>query len=526
MRIRRPSRINLRQLILLLAVFSAAVMLAGGMAGAYQVQRQQLVANTLDANEAFARKLARTTSDMLLRAQSNLAYAADILERSGMAPVVQQAEVERLRRLELGFNTVTIVNEHNIVQALSPETLGLKGRRLDLKDWNGMGSDRVPMISPPYVSVLGNLAIRISHPLSGPQGRSLGRLSASVYLRADGGLQRLIGEQYFRDGTYVYVVDAQGRLLYHPQSDRIGEIVINNPVINAVRKGRSGQMRLVNSRGVDMLAGYAHVPAADWGVVVQRPVAVPLQGLNDLMLRVLRLAVWPALALLALLWLLSRWISRPLGELSQIVRDGYEDGMAQRIAAVRCWYLEAQRLRGALLAGHGQVRTRMGELHSAAHTDPLTRLGNRRGLEIVLGALEARGQPFAMAALDIDFFKRVNDLHGHDAGDRVIVGLADLMRAQARQDDALFRLGGEEFLVVLPETDLAGAAGIAERLRAAMADARMLGDEVVTLSAGVAVWKGGDAGLTLKAADQALYRAKQGGRNRVEVVPPEGIPGM
>jgi hypothetical protein len=128
MRIRRSAGINLRHLILLLAVFSAAVMLAGGMAGAYQVQRQQLMASTLDANEAFATKLARTTSDLLLRAQNNLAYAAGLMVRSGMTPAVQQAEVERLRHLELGFNAVTVVDMQGVVRAASPESLGLKGR--------------------------------------------------------------------------------------------------------------------------------------------------------------------------------------------------------------------------------------------------------------------------------------------------------------------------------------------------------------------------------------------------------------
>ena len=515
MRIRRPSRINLRQLILLLAVFSAAVMLAGGMAGAYQVQRQQLMLSTLDANEAFAAKLARTTSDLLLRAQSNLAYAAELMVRSGMSPDVQQTEVDRLHHLDLGFNTVTVVGRRGIVRAAAPEALNLRGRQLDMSRWRDLVDPRVPTISAPFVTVLGNLAIVISNPLFDRLGQPLGRLSATMYLRADGGLQRLASEQYFRDGTYVYVVDSERRLLYHPEPGRIGAVVVGNPVIESVLKGRSGQMRVVNSQGVDMLAGYAHVAAADWGVVVQRPTDLALRGLNDLMLRVLRLSVWPALALLVLLWLLSRWISRPLGELSRVVQDGYEDGMAQRIAAVKCWYLEAQRLRGALLAGQGQVRSRMGELHSAAQTDPLTGLGNRRGLEAAMKTLEAIERPFAMVALDIDFFKRINDLHGHDAGDRVLVGLAGLMRSQARQDDGLFRLGGEEFLMVLPETDAAGAAGIAERLRAATEGARVLGDEIVTLSAGVAVWDGGDVESTLKTADQALYRAKQGGRNRV-----------
>src|SRR5690606_41453218 len=148
-----------------------------------------------------------------------------------------------LRHLDLGFNTVTVVDGRGVIQAFSPLTRDLKGRRLDVKNGNGIGEDRVPMISAPYVSVLGNLAIRLSHPLFDRTGHLLGRLSATVYLKNDGGLQRLIGEQYFRDGTYVYVVDAQGRLLYHPQPERIGEIIMNNPAIDSVRKGRSGQDR-------------------------------------------------------------------------------------------------------------------------------------------------------------------------------------------------------------------------------------------------------------------------------------------
>jgi hypothetical protein len=142
MRIRRPSRINLRQLILLLAVFSAAVMLAGGMAGAYQVQRQQLMLSTLDANEAFAAKLARTTSDLLLRAQSNLAYAAELMVRSGMSPDVQQTEVDRLHHLDLGFNTVTVVDMRGIVRAAAPEALNLRGRQLDTSRWRDLVDQR------------------------------------------------------------------------------------------------------------------------------------------------------------------------------------------------------------------------------------------------------------------------------------------------------------------------------------------------------------------------------------------------
>jgi diguanylate cyclase (GGDEF)-like protein len=126
--------------------------------------------------------------------------------------------------------------------------------------------------------------------------------------------------------------------------------------------------------------------------------------------------------------------------------------------------------------------------------------------------------------IDIDHFKKVNDTHGHPAGDAVLRGVAAVARAQARETDLVARYGGEEMAVVLPETDAAGARTIAERLRAAVegtAHATEHGTLRVTISVGVATWPGGGqtAEELLTTADRALYRAKQTGRNRVESGP-------
>jgi two-component system, cell cycle response regulator len=132
------------------------------------------------------------------------------------------------------------------------------------------------------------------------------------------------------------------------------------------------------------------------------------------------------------------------------------------------------------------------------------------------------GAETAVMLFDIDHFKQVNDRHGHPAGDQVLRQLAERALRQVRSVDLVGRLGGEEFIVVMPETSLAGAAIVAERVRAAVAEELFTlpddGKQIpVTISIGVAVTGQGTEGLEdlLKRADDALYDAKNAGRNRV-----------
>jgi len=154
-----------------------------------------------------------------------------------------------------------------------------------------------------------------------------------------------------------------------------------------------------------------------------------------------------------------------------------------------------------------------------ARVDKLTGVLNRRGFEEQLALEKARAAraaaPIAAVCLDLDHFKRVNDQLGHDAGDRVLVRLGVVLREQARPVDVIARLGGEEFVAVLPLADAAGAYAYAERVRAALAAS---GIPRVTASAGVAAADGPeDLHALVRAADAALYEAKRAGRDRTVV---------
>jgi diguanylate cyclase (GGDEF)-like protein len=168
------------------------------------------------------------------------------------------------------------------------------------------------------------------------------------------------------------------------------------------------------------------------------------------------------------------------------------------------------------------LRLETRSLAEIARTDPLTGALNRKGLADELTRIVRLngGQSFPMTLvfIDIDHFKRVNDTLGHDTGDQVIRGLAELVRSDVQRDDLFARWGGEEFLLVFRDTAGLKGRDIAERLRERIASARWVEGLRVTCSFGVAEWhRGEDLNEGIKRADEAMYRAKQEGRDRVEI---------
>ncbi len=199
-----------------------------------------------------------------------------------------------------------------------------------------------------------------------------------------------------------------------------------------------------------------------------------------------------------------------------------EDLQARLIPAARVTSLHRR-----LAQQQGELELLNNELIDIAHKDQLTGLGNRRAMQEDLDLLEGRviryGHRYCMALLDVDHFKSYNDVYGHQAGDRVLQAVAAQLKAEARGGDALYRYGGEEFLCIFPEQSLQNGTLAVQRMRAGLeqlalphaANAR----GVLTLSAGLAMLDPAhtsSAAEVLKHADEALYRAKELGRNRVE----------
>ncbi|KGD86864.1 diguanylate cyclase [Achromobacter sp. RTa] len=510
-------RIHLRGLVLALTIFSAVVATANTLYASYRVQREQLIANTLEANRVYAAKLAESAGAFLKTAQRQLEYSARHLAARFDVPELLATEAVRLQEQTDSFNSVAVIRADGMVLAASQSLRGFVGTRVDNDGSRAALKARKPMISKPYVSLSGNLLINVSQPIHGDNGRYLGYIAGTIYLRSEGALHMLLGKHHYQDGSYLYVVDHEGRLIYHEDTARIGEDVTANPAVAAVMRGQSGAQRLVNTRGVDMLAGFADVPLSGWGVVAQRPTKATLEPLDDLIRALIGYAAPFALAFLLAIWWCARKISQPLSQLATNVEHQEVAVAMQRVQSVRAWYFEAQRLKRAVLRSFTSLQDEIGKLNQASITDPLTSLHNRRGLQAAVERMQAAGSPFAVVALDIDHFKQINDTYGHTVGDEVIRGVAQLMRDCSRPSDVLCRNGGEEFLILLPAAGMKEAANMAERLRKSLEEHRLHGTAGITLSAGVAQWPsaGPDVGAAFRAADEALYAAKQQGRNRV-----------
>ncbi len=160
-------------------------------------------------------------------------------------------------------------------------------------------------------------------------------------------------------------------------------------------------------------------------------------------------------------------------------------------------------------------------LASQAVTDPLTGAFNRRFMDQGLASVTARAQRRSLESsilmIDIDHFKEVNDRFGHQQGDRVLQALVGLVRERMRLSDSIFRFGGEEFLLLLDDTDVDGAVVVAEAIRLAVEANVLVSGLRLTVSIGVAEYVVGQSvDDWIKAADRALYVAKANGRNRVE----------
>ena len=202
---------------------------------------------------------------------------------------------------------------------------------------------------------------------------------------------------------------------------------------------------------------------------------------------------------------LSRQVTHLL-ELRRVSRD-----LSHQLRE-RAWYEQQMRLYQA------QLEQQNAELSEQTRTDPLTGLPNRRAFAAALAGAITRtsgtGDPLAVAVVDVDHFKTINDLHGHDEGDRVLVALADMLKSQAAGRGMAARHGGEEFVVLLPGATLEEARLQCEFMRQSVGLLPI--GLPVSVSIGVATHRRGDAAEDLfRRADQALYEAKRGGRDRV-----------
>ncbi|MBB6558846.1 diguanylate cyclase (GGDEF)-like protein [Acidovorax soli] len=275
-----------------------------------------------------------------------------------------------------------------------------------------------------------------------------------------------------------------------------------------------------------------------WVVVARQPLDVAFAYANRAVNATLVFGGFAALAAVVLAWFAARRLSEDINTLCEAaseVEAGKYGAMIPLVDRNRDVKQLSFALRGmtdrlqtANLEMEKQVHVRTAELEAAnraldlqARTDALTGLLNRRGfttqIEFAVALATRSGRPLSLVSVDVDYFKRVNDTFGHDAGDEVLRRLAQILEQRVRACDIIGRLGGEEFAVILPDTDCDGARTLAQAIVDSVASQEMPLVGRITVSAGVASFRGKQetSRTLLCRSDAALYDAKAQGRNQV-----------
>lgn len=517
---------KLSLIIFVVVFFSVAATFALNTIVGYETQKKSLTNNTLELNRITANELSRTTQTIILNMQDTLKAASEHLAEGSWDSRTIQEHIDFLRKSVPYFNSVVLVDKSGVVMSTSPEALNVKGKKLTSAHTRQALELKKPLISAPYRAVTGRMIVMASYPVY-RSGEYAGFLAGSIYLQEQNVFQRVLGQQGVNEnGSFYYVVDAAGNLIFHPDKNRIGENVSSNPAVASIMKGQGGEMPIRNTLGMRFLAGFSVVPAVGWGIISQTPAANVESSVGEVVWRMALISAPLMILLLLLVVLIANRLAAPLNRLAVIAAKlNRGEASAEAIPEVKHWNYEANELYRAVSGAFRMLNKRAEDFSNQAHTDTLTGLTNRRLMDAIVKQWVGQGVPFSVIMLDLDRFKSVNDTYGHQKGDEVLRFLADLMRAEKRDSDYCCRYGGEEFAILMPYASEQQAYELAERIRMRTESAISPTGKAMTLSLGISTFplRAGDAESLFKQADDALYQAKESGRNRTVVYRPRAV---
>jgi len=360
--------------------------------------------------------------------------------------------------------------------------------------------------------------MEVAVPIQSPGGQLLGVLAGRLKFQ---GIERLLREQVQGQENRLAVVQPRGQVIALAG----GQFATVPPdALRQLQRVDGTAVSYHADDGLDVVGALAAVPGSEWAAVAEVPASAAYKDVRRLRDATVLLVVVLLVVVGSLAYGLGLLIVNPLERLTLAanrVAGGDLDVMVPSSGGG-----ELSQLTGVFNDMVRRLREGRAELERVSVTDELTGLANRRRLvtelDRELRRSDRTGHPFSILMLDVDRFKKFNDTWGHPAGDGVLKRLANTLRDCVRDVDTVARYGGEEFTVLLPETPVAEAARVAERIRAATEKDRFTPEGSttvvsVTVSIGYAVYpeNGRAQEPLIEAADQALYRSKQSGRNRV-----------
>lgn len=521
----KTQKVNLATLLTFLVSASVILTLLFLTVSSHNSNKESLVTTYLSLNYSKSEKMSHSVESLFGSMRTNLETTANFLEKhEGMTDQEIHENLELLRISSGYFNSLSWIDETGKIRAISPVSIGIKGKTIT----TGVSKDALdakkPALTTPYMGLSDRLIVLMSHPVYSEDGTYRGMIGGSIFLQERNVLNQLLGNDAVEDnGSYYFVVGPEGTLLFHPERKLIGESVYENPIVRKLTQGKSGMEQVTNTQGVPMLSAYSHIPEAGWGIVQQTPYSFVQDSLTDQLLQMLLNVLLPFLLLLLLSIFIARKLAAPFIHLGNLVNQLAEGKIVSEPLKETLmkphWNREADLLTKSVAIAFEILESEKRRLAQSAFTDSLTGLPNRRKLEEVLNALASEGRLFSLLVLDIDHFKSINDTYGHQIGDETLKRLAETVQTITGKKDYCFRYGGEEFVLLLPDTDNLTAYDIAETMRKRVEQSLVIADRTITVSIGISEFPSHTNSLDelFRLADQALYKSKSDGRNRTTI---------
>lgn len=474
---------------------------------------------TLENNRVYALKLAETVDKFIINSSNTMHYSAAELAYDFENRNKLQEVANRLYLQGDTFSSVLIVDAEGNIMVNAPESLGEAGKKvLSIKGLENYNKHE-PFISDPYVSPTGRKVIVISMPIYDGIGEFKGVLSGTIYLYDSNIFESILGEHPYENGSYVYVVDSQGKIIYHPNKARLGMDASTSEVVVQLLKEKHGGLIAVNAFDQPMLAGYSQSEATRWGIIVQTPYDEALSMVGQQVVSVFKIGLPFIIFSTIVVFLLASHIVRPLEKIAEISENSVKDQEMKKLKGIRAWYYEVYKIQEALIHSFSVLHGKVNTLKEETSIDSLTKLLNRHTFEKRVKVFSDQQKNYTLVMLDVDWFKAINDTYGHIAGDEVLQALASKLKESLQEDDLACRYGGEEFILVFTETTIEEAYERVESLRASVQQIISPEGKPLTFSAGIANYPlhGDELKDIIAKADEALYQAKENGRNRVEI---------
>ena len=345
--------LNLRSLILFLTILSVTCLFVFSLFFVNYTVKERLIDNSLALNAEYSSRIAAHTNYQFEEILKNLRFSANLLGKNYSNENLRSNEVLRLKSQSGNFNSVFLADREGRIISFFPTTLKIDSRKIHITHCITDSINRKQTyISSPYWSSTNRLIVIVSEPIFDDQGQYLGFIAGTIYLQSKNLVSEMLASKYGYKKNYTYVVDDQRQIIFHADTQQIGQKIQAGDGLPTMLHQQAGAFRLMNSKGIDSLVGFSHIPSVSWIVVSQQPINELFAQANSIIIKVSIGITLFYLFIFFVVWRLSGLIALPLNHLAKMASMLSRQDVQGKINEIKPLYFEVNQFKNSLILSY------------------------------------------------------------------------------------------------------------------------------------------------------------------------------